>query len=172
MTIPNAADERRALLILAESMSDPYGAAGMSPPVVANFARRVAALLAPNEDEASAKTPRTGEPKRIQLSRRKGWRRPQGAVNVSRPTQWGNPWRIGSTDWTVLPGGKIDKTPHPPLTAEQAVASFRNSIEADPDRQAIIRRELGGKDLACWCPLDQPCHADVLLQIANVTTPA
>ena len=30
-----------------------------------------------------------------------------------------------------------------------------------------IRTHLGGKDLACWCPLDQPCHADVLLEIAN-----
>lgn len=26
--------------------------------------------------------------------------------------------------------------------------------------------ELCGKDLACWCPLDQPCHADVLLELA------
>lgn len=30
-----------------------------------------------------------------------------------------------------------------------------------------VRRELAGKDLACWCPLDQPCHADVLLEISN-----
>jgi hypothetical protein len=29
------------------------------------------------------------------------------------------------------------------------------------------RRELGGRDLVCWCPIDQPCHADVLLEIAN-----
>lgn len=28
--------------------------------------------------------------------------------------------------------------------------------------------ELRGRDLACWCPLDQPCHADVLLELANV----
>jgi len=30
-----------------------------------------------------------------------------------------------------------------------------------------VRRELAGKDLACWCPLSEPCHADVLLEIAN-----
>jgi hypothetical protein len=30
-----------------------------------------------------------------------------------------------------------------------------------------VQHELRGRDLACWCPLDQPCHADVLLQIAN-----
>jgi hypothetical protein len=31
--------------------------------------------------------------------------------------------------------------------------------------------DLRGKNLACWCPLDQPCHADVLLEIANRETP-
>jgi hypothetical protein len=31
----------------------------------------------------------------------------------------------------------------------------------------VIRRELGGKNLACWCPLNQQCHADVLLELAN-----
>ena len=31
----------------------------------------------------------------------------------------------------------------------------------------MIRNELAGLDLACWCPLDQPCHADILLDIAN-----
>lgn len=30
-----------------------------------------------------------------------------------------------------------------------------------------IRKELGGRDLACWCPLSSPCHADVLLELAN-----
>jgi hypothetical protein len=30
-----------------------------------------------------------------------------------------------------------------------------------------MRQQLGGKNLACWCPIDQPCHADVLLELAN-----
>lgn len=30
-----------------------------------------------------------------------------------------------------------------------------------------VREALAGKNLACWCPLDQPCHADVLLELAN-----
>jgi hypothetical protein len=36
-------------------------------------------------------------------------------------------------------------------------------------RQALVASldELRGRDLACWCPLDEPCHADVLLEIAN-----
>lgn len=86
---------------------------------------------------------------------------------VTRPTKWGDPWKVGSTGWTVLPGGRIDRRPHAPLTAEQAVASFRNAVEHDLAWIALIRRELQGHDLACWCPLDQPCHADVLLKISN-----
>jgi hypothetical protein len=106
-------------------------------------------------------------PKRIQLSRRKGYRKPPDAVTVTRPTVWGNPWKIGDTGWTVLPGGLRDKSPHPPLTREQAIESFRNSITFDPDYVAFIREQLGGRDLACYCALDVPCHADVLLEIAN-----
>lgn len=106
-------------------------------------------------------------PKRIMRRRTARWRMPEGAVYVGRPTRWGNPWREGSTAWTVLPGGLVDKTPHAPLTVAEAVASYRNSAEWDPDYVAVIRRELAGRDLACWCRLDQPCHADVLLEIAN-----
>jgi len=98
---------------------------------------------------------------------------PAGATYVGRPTRWGNPWKVGCTSWTVGPGGFINREPHPPLTAEQAVESYRNSIEHDPDLVAIIRSELGGRDLACWCPLVDgdgnpvPCHADALLEISN-----
>jgi hypothetical protein len=106
-------------------------------------------------------------PERIQLRRSKGWRKPEGAVVVGRPTHWGNPWKVGSTGWTVKPGGLIDREPHEPLTAEQAVESFRNSSTFDPDWVQHIREQLGGKDLACWCPIGAPCHADVLLEIAN-----
>jgi Domain of unknown function (DUF4326) len=104
---------------------------------------------------------------RIQRRRTRGWRMPTGAVYVGRGSQWGNPWRVGSTTWTIDPGGLINRQPHPPLTDVQAVASFRNSVLADPERIAYIRAELAGRDLACWCPLDQPCHADVLLEVAR-----
>jgi hypothetical protein len=30
-----------------------------------------------------------------------------------------------------------------------------------------LQEDLAGKDLACWCPITEPCHADVLLEIAN-----
>ena len=109
-------------------------------------------------------------PVRVQRKRVKGWRMPEGAVYVGRGSRWGNSWRVGSTGWTIKPGGIIDREPHPPLTAEQAVESFRNAEEfqmQEPFYVAAIRNALAGKDLACWCPLDQPCHADVLLEVAN-----
>lgn len=106
-------------------------------------------------------------PKRIQRRRTKGWRMPENTVYVGRGSRWGNPWRVGSTGWVIKPGGIIDREPHPPLTLEQAIESFRNSMEADPDDLRYMRAELRGKNLACWCPVSQPCHADVLLELAN-----
>lgn len=122
------------------------------------------------------------QPKRIQRKRTRGWKMPEGAVYVGRPTKWGNPFVVGK---------------HSP-TAELAVMRFRNAIEngAWPAwRKRIgqcvletitvehVQRVLRGKDLACWCllcaahrdgkPLGEACgdcsqcHADVLLEIAN-----
>lgn len=107
-------------------------------------------------------------PSRLQRRRTKGWRLPEGAVYVGRPTMWGNPWRIGET-------GIPD--------AAEAVRRFRAAVlgfasngsfcppQAHPDshigRIVAKAAELRGRDLACWCPLDRPCHADVLLELAN-----
>lgn len=113
------------------------------------------------------------EPKRIQRKRTKGWRMPEGAVYVGRPGRWSNSWEVGSTGWLISPGGEglRDKRPHPPLSRAEVVQQFRNLwdfyIQHDPEYVAAMRSELRGHDLACWCPLDQPCHADVLLEISN-----
>lgn len=57
--------------------------------------------------------------------------------------------------------------------AEKAVAMFRFRLTTDikAARLPIADQldELRGKNLACWCPLDQPCHADVLLELANAS---
>ena len=94
---------------------------------------------------------RASSPRRIQLRRAKGWRKPAGVVVVSRPSRWGNPFAIGA--------------PHPitgePMTRDETVALFRADI-ADADLN-----QLRGHDLACWCSLDVACHADVLLELAN-----
>jgi hypothetical protein len=111
-------------------------------------------------------------PKRIRMSRQRPWRAENpDAVIVARPSMWGNPWAIGSTGWTILPGGYIDREPHPPLTRDGAIESFRNSIEFRLADDPHYLDALAGRDLACWCPLDQPCHADVLLELANGAAP-
>ena len=90
-------------------------------------------------------------PRRIQLSRKKGFKLPTNTVVVSRPTKWGNPYRIGSPFGVSTPAG--------------VVALFEKSLNGFAEE--VIRRELRGKNLACWCKLGTPCHADVLLKIAN-----
>lgn len=105
---------------------------------------------ADNEHLNSMERGPTG-PTRIQRSRRKGWKMPAGAVYVGRPTKWGNPFR---------PNERAD---------DYAVLQYRAALSAGelPVSIADVRRELRGKDLVCWCALDKPCHADVLLSIAN-----
>ena len=52
-----------------------------------------------------------------------------------------------------------------------SVAQFRRALLAGDKTLGFtideVRRELSGKNLACWCPLNEPCHADVLLEVAN-----
>jgi hypothetical protein len=108
-------------------------------------------------------------PERIQLRRTKGWRKPRHVVVVSRPSKWGNPFRVDSlgdrvtradgSSWKVAPG----------RARSFAVAQFGLALIDGELSFTIddIRNDLAGYDLACWCPLDQPCHADVLLELAN-----
>jgi hypothetical protein len=53
----------------------------------------------------------------------------------------------------------------------EAVARYRARLLADPEMAADARRLLAGRELVCWCPEDQPCHADVLLELANERAP-
>lgn len=111
-------------------------------------------------------------PKRIQLSRRKGWKLPARTVKVDRTTRWGNPYRVNQRvdlkqvrrwGWNLSPAGKR----HVCSCSQEAVGKFGHALFWDAAIHDFVRNELGGKDLACWCALDQPCHADVLLKIAN-----
>lgn len=92
-------------------------------------------------------------PKRIQRRRSKGWRMPEGAVYVGRPTKWGNPFIVGRDG-----------------SRTECVEIFRcwlTETNAGRDVLAQAKRELRGKDLCCWCRLDQSCHGDVLLKVIN-----
>lgn len=93
-----------------------------------------------------------GEPRRIQLSRKRGFNLQAvsqalnglPAIKVTRPGRWGNPWTFANS-------GNV----HPAL---------RFACETAPLWDVSPLR---GKNLACFCALDAECHADVLLELAN-----
>ena len=126
-------------------------------------------------------------PKRIQRKRSKGWKMPEGAVYVGRPSKWGNPFQVLPRScgcWDVEDENGVTYLLEPSrhasfcsdtwskrFAARDAVDLFAGLYYGDrlarERDMSDVRDALRGKDLACWCPLDQPCHADVLLEIAN-----
>ena len=95
------------------------------------------------------------QPMRIQYVRGRRMRSPNGlkCAYVGKPTPFGNPYKAGQGNT---------------LTRAEAVDAFRKLILARPHLITQVRAKLRGKNLACWCPCDgEPCHADVLLAIAN-----
>lgn len=135
-------------------------------------------------------------PVRIQRRRTKGWRMPEGAVYVGRPTIFGNPFRAYKCGccgyWDVRDDNGVTYLVNHAYVRQASVRSDRSTwtTQAEAAHKAVqlytdeltywvggrmkwdpVFREavesLRGHDLACWCPLDQPCHADVLLEIAN-----
>lgn len=102
-------------------------------------------------------------PIRIQLRRTKGWRIPPNTVKVDRSTKWGNPFRVG--DRVNCDDGTVAVC----FSAAEAVQAYRDFIEHSigASFRAAVIQDLRGKNLACWCPPGSPCHADVLLEIAN-----
>ena len=90
-------------------------------------------------------------PVRIQRRRIKGWKTAPDTVYVGRPSKWGNPFGITAD-----------------RPRERAVHLFRSYVYDNWNFQDEIRKHLRGKNLSCWCKPSQVCHADVLLEIANV----
>jgi hypothetical protein len=119
-------------------------------------------------------------PSRIQRKRTKGWRAPEGAVYVGRPTRFGNPARLIRVDHGQLivrwdpngipvgtwPGDGVEARRY----ATELYASWINQPEQESARK-LFRALLYGRDLLCWCPLPEPgqpdhCHGAVLLKLA------
>lgn len=101
-------------------------------------------------------------PERVQRKRTKGWRMPPNTVSVGRGNgmMWGNPW-LGENSAAAVHQFRQWLAGDP---------TYMHGDEApDPQRDFILANigSLRGKNLACWCPLDRPCHADVLLELAN-----
>ena len=115
------------------------------------------------------------KPKRVQRKRTKGWRMPENTVAVTRPSEWGNPFKIGhhykkhvgAFVYLEAYEGNQDETYTTIANAEEAVAWYRWYMTRSVSKIQNVIDQLSGKDLACWCPLDQPCHADVLLEITS-----
>jgi hypothetical protein len=95
------------------------------------------------------------QPRRIQLSRKKGWRMPENTVIVDRRSEWGNPYGVG-----------------PEQSAAVVVEKFEAFVMRRPEWIEAARQYLRGKNLACWCKLDAPCHADVWIRLANDSSSA
>lgn len=120
-------------------------------------------------------------PQRIQRKRTKGWRMPEGAIYVGRPTRWKNPYKVVPQIGRAPFVAAVDKWGHE--TGERwsgfgddreaavfAVDLFHRMLlaafERDPSTQRHYLGPLVGHDLACWCAPDAACHADVLLNLA------
>jgi len=135
-------------------------------------------------------------PKRVQMTRQRPWRQDHpNAVIVARPSRWGNPWKPGCPGHFWLPTWNVRNAPvEADIGIEDAVYLYHRLMVMKllPPKRMLPKTVsfwtkqyfwkvlfhhaahtrsniplLEGRDLACWCPLDQPCHADVLLDLAN-----
>ncbi len=121
-------------------------------------------------------TPVKASPHRVQLSRKAGWRLPENTVSVARPGRWGNPfyvsrWRDAATCVALFENAmqgtwNPDTSAHLP-SAWQGYVEHQAWLQRQQQHPLELLAPLRGKNLACWCRLDQPCHADVLLRLAN-----
>jgi hypothetical protein len=101
---------------------------------------------------------------------------PEGVVYVGRPTDFGNPFVVGDSlvptsfrgelsDATLLDGAIY-------VTAENCLVFFEAWARQIAAHYPMWLERLRGKDLACWCRLTSPCHADILLRLANEAPPS
>lgn len=110
-------------------------------------------------ERLDAMTGSVENPVRIQRRRTKGWRMPENTIYVGRPTIWGNPFGVHPEE-----GGKA-----------ASVQLFREWLDDDRTACESARRArilenlhlIRGVNLACFCALEEPCHADVYLEVAN-----
>jgi len=114
------------------------------------------------------------QPKRIQRKRTKGWRLPKGAICVSRPSRFGNPFnwhRFGRRKAKSLFRRLVTHRMFCPEM--ERYGGFAAVIALCSTRTWILAHlhELRDHDLCCWCRLDAACHADVLLELANKEMP-
>jgi len=117
------------------------------------------------------------KPIRIQRKRTKGWKMPENTVSVTRPGKYGNPFKVGRY-YKVFANGWFSPC-HPKSIEEALIDPSYTLINSNEDAVIMYKKylsvletkpdfsELRGKNLACFCALQNACHADVLLEVAN-----
>lgn len=112
---------------------------------------------------------------RIQRKRVRHWRMPSNAIYVGRPTRFGNPFalKLTGSEWAVIDRNGNQRGPaYKDIKEAKRRAIFlfemvmRIKLKEDPN----FLNNLIGKDLACWCPCGEPCHAEVLLDLLKEVT--
>ena len=117
----------------------------------------------PKTAKATTTVPRTVEraaplPQRVQLKRSAGWKMPANTVKVDRTTRWGNPFTIAECGSAAIAVAQHGRWMRGEIGAPGGV---------EPPARDALRSALAGRNLACWCALNGPCHADLLLILAN-----
>lgn len=114
--------------------------------------------------------------RRVQRKRTKGFRLPGNTKCVNRGTKWGNPFKVvrENGNWIVIDKDGIlhgDVYPTKADAAKKSVECYAGYIDIQISQGDLNLEELRGKNLACFCPLDSPCHADYLLQLLSKKHP-
>lgn len=115
-------------------------------------------------------------PLRMQVSRKAGFNLQEASLSlnglpaklVTRPGPWGNPFSIDDVAATY----GLDRSAAQARAVAMAAEWLRGTLDptlspGEPPTREQIRRELRGHNLACWCRPGTPCHADVLIDLAN-----
>ena len=117
-------------------------------------------------------------PQRIQRKRERDWKAPVGTVNVTRPGKFGNPFRvvqwvaksaIHSTEvWAVIIDDRVVLlSDYKEMAIKEAISQFELYLQRKIVGEPRFLEPLRGKNLMCFCSLNNPCHADILLYYAN-----
>ena len=130
---------------------------------------------------------------RIQRKRTAGWRMPEDGVYAGRGSAYGNPFAIvkikerqynnpyyciklviiNELSLQIYQTIDLNQYFEPNQVKKVAVKLYEKYIKLDHQEAgnnsilSKMRRELPGKKIVCWCPLDQPCHVDIIIKLIN-----
>lgn len=108
------------------------------------------------------------QPQRIHRQRTLGARIPPHTKVVSRNTRWANPWAVRRDEvgWYIqdVRYGPAIRAHTESEARELSLMYFEEWVYP---QALMVRQQLGGWNLACWCKPPMPCHVDILLRVAN-----